>query len=206
MLLILSERGITGFMIPSEEWLSPTRASGLLAYGTAVVCCAIAWRRSQVREKLREKPQAKAQRPASRLAAVLMFIDAVLLFDMAFNWRWMLHGLFGAIAQSHHEYDQRRGPQEIALVLLAGLLLTGLFAVLRTFRNRMGALLAVSGVWLSVISWCVEVVSLHAVDHVLYHPLGPCMVISLVWVLACTMTSVGVLADAQRFKTRRAVR
>jgi hypothetical protein len=135
-----------------------------------------------------------------------MVIEGVLLLDMAFDLRWMLHGVVGEIAQSHHEYDQRRGPQQIALVILTGLLLIGLVSILRTFRNRLGALLAVSGVLLSVISWCVEVVSLHAVDHILYHPLGPYMVISPVWILGCLMTSVGVLADAHLFKTQRSVR
>jgi hypothetical protein len=171
-------------MITSEEWLSPTRASGLLAYGSAVVCCAIVWLR--------------ARKPASRLARVLMVIECVLLLDIAFNWRWMLHGVIAEIAASHHEYEQRRLPQFIALVILAGLLLVGLFAVLRIFRNRTGALLAVAGILISVISWCVEVVSLHAVDHILYHPLGPCMVISVVWILGCLMTCIGVLVDLRQ--------
>ena len=176
-------------MITSGDWLSPTRASGLLAYGTAFVCCAIAW-----------------QRIKTRLSAVLMGIEAVLLLDIAFNWRWKLHDVVGTIARNQNEYGQRRGPQAIALVILGGLLLAGLFAVLRIFRNRPGSLLAVSGVLVSVISWCVEVVSLHAVDHILYHPLGPCMVISLVWILGCLMTSGGVLIDYRQFKVRRIVR
>lgn len=179
-------------MIASEEWLSSTRVSGLLAYGTAFVCCAIAWQRAKVWEKTR----ANHLRPVSRLAAELMVIEGVLLLDIAFNWRWMLHGLFSGIAQSQNEYEQRRGPQEIALAILAGLLLAGLFAILRIFRNRLGALLAVSGVLLSGIFWCVEVVSLHAVDHILYHPLGPFMMICVVWILGCLMTSIGILIDS----------
>jgi hypothetical protein len=176
-------------MIASGDWLSPTRATGLVAYGAAVICCGLAWTRT------------KDRRGASRLAVVLMAIDGLLLLDIAFNWRWMLHGLVGGYAQSHHEYEMRRSPQLIALVILAGVLLFGLFAALRIFRNRTGALLAVSGVLLSLITWCVEVVSLHAVDHILYHTIGNVMVVGFVWILACLMTAFGVLIDGPQVRS-----
>jgi hypothetical protein len=181
-------------MIASGNWLSPTRASGLVAYGAAVICCGLAGIR------------ARDRRGASRLALVLMAIDGLLLLDIAFDWRWKLHGLVGGYAQGHHEYEMRRLPQLIALVLLTGVLLLGLFAALRIFRNRMGTLLAVSGVLLSLITWCVEVVSLHAVDHILYHTLGKVMVVGFVWILACLMTAVGVLIDSQQFRAERHVK
>lgn len=167
-------------MIASGDWFNPTRATGMAAYGAALVCCTIAWVRTK-----------------GRLALGLMGIEGVLLLDIAFNWRWMLHGLVGGYAQSHHEYEQRRLPQVIALVILAGILLIGLITVLRMFRKRVGALLAVSGALLSLVTWCVEVVSLHAVDHVLYHSIGSVMVVSALWILACVMTSVGILVDRQ---------
>jgi hypothetical protein len=53
-------------------------------------------------------------------------------------------------------------------------------------------------VLLSLVLWCIEVVSLHAVDHVLYHLLGPWMLVSLVWVFAGLATSVGILIDARQ--------
>ena len=184
-------------MIASGDWFNPTRATGLAAYGAALVCCTIAWVRTRMRTRMRTK---------GRLALWLMGIEGVLLLDIVFNWRWMLHGLVGGYAQSHHEYEQRRLPQVIALVILAGLLLIGLIAVLRMFRKRVGALLAVSGALLSLVTWCVEVVSLHAVDHVLYHTVGSVMAVSLLWILACVMTSVGVLVDARQAKPRRSAK
>jgi hypothetical protein len=51
---------------------------------------------------------------------------------------------------------------------------------------------------LSLVLWCTEVISLHALDHVLYHLLGQWMLVSLVWVLAGLMTSVGILIDARQ--------
>jgi hypothetical protein len=168
-------------MITSDEWLNPTRAVGLLAYGTATTCCGIAWMR------------AKARHQAGRLPAFLILIESVLLLDIAFNWRWMLHELVMDFAQQRHEYELRREPQFIAVVILVALLLLGMLIVRRFFRGRGGASLVVSGVLLSLVLWCTEVVSLHAVDHVLYHPLGKIMAVSLLWILACLMTSIGIL-------------
>jgi hypothetical protein len=100
-------------------------------------------------------------------------------------------------AQQRQEYEMRRSPQLIAIVTLAVLFLMGAASALRIFRARPGAGLAVSGVLLSLALLCTEVVSLHAVDHILYHLLGPWMLVSLLWVLAALMTSAGILLDAR---------
>ena len=173
-------------MIASEEWLTPTRATGIAAYGVAMACCGIAWARTRRR------------RTISQLAALLTVIEGALVLDMVFNWRWMIHQELMDLAQRWNEYEIRRSPQLIAIAILAVLLLVGLISALRILRGRAGALLAVSGVLLSLVLWCTEVVSLHALDHVLYHLLGPWMVVSLVWVFAGLMTSVGILIDARQ--------
>jgi hypothetical protein len=167
-------------MIASGEWPNPTRTVGLLAYGAAAVCCGIAWMR------------ARSKRRNGRLAMLLMLIESVLLLDITFSWRWMLHQLFIDFAQRWHEYGVRRGPQIMVLIILAALLLLTLVAIRRFFHGR-GAALAVSGAVLSLALWCIEVVSLHQVDHVLYHPLGPVLAISLLWIVACLMTATGIL-------------
>jgi hypothetical protein len=173
-------------MIASEEWLTPTRATGIVAYGVAMTCCGIAWART------------RRLRNVSQLAALLTAIEGALLLDMIFNWRWMVHQQLMNLAQRWQEYDMRRSPQRIAIAILAALLLVGLVSALRILRGRAGALLAVSGVLLSLVLLCTEVVSLHAVDHILYHLLGPWMLVSLVWILAGVMTSVGILFDARQ--------
>jgi hypothetical protein len=168
-------------MIASPEWLNPTRACGLVAYATAAVCCAIRW----------IKPRAGT----SRVAAILLLIEGALLLDMAFNWRWKLHQALMDLAQREHEYGQRRLPQTIVLLLLACVLVYGIYRFWRAFRHRGTTLLAVCGALLSLILWCTEVVSLHQVDHVLYFSLGGVMAVSLLWVIACGMTSIGILLD-----------
>jgi hypothetical protein len=173
-------------MIASEEWLTPTRATGIVAYGAAMACCGVAWARTWRLGTI------------SQLAVLLTAIEAALVLDMVFNWRWMIHQELMDLAQRWNEYELRRSPQVIAIAILAVLLLVGLIFALRILRGRAGALLAVSGVLLSLVLWCTEVISLHALDHVLYHPLGQWMLVSLMWVFAGLMTSVGILIDARQ--------
>ena len=175
-------------MITSGEWLNPTRAIGLLAYGTAVTCCAIAWIRT------------KARHGASQLAATFTLIESALLLDMVFNLRWKLHQFLMDFAMQRHEYAERRLPQAIVLILLGGVLIFSLLAARRLVRDMVGTRLAVSGILLSVFLWCVEVVSLHAVDHILYHSIGKWMAVSALWILACLMTSLGMLNVSRRAK------
>jgi hypothetical protein len=175
-------------MIASGEWLNPTRAVGMAAYATAATSCGFAW----IRAKHRGKDW--------RLAALLTLIEITLLLDIAFDWRWMLHAFVGDVARRRHEYELRHDPQFIALIILAALLSLGLLATQRFFRGKVGARLAVSGILLSVVVWCVEVVSLHAVDHILYHLIGKWMVVSALWILACLMTSIGMLSVSRHAK------
>ena len=176
-------------MIASREWMGLTRACGLVAYGIALICCAIAWIRP------------KAGRTTARVAAVLTAIESALLLDMAFNWRWKLHQAVMDFAIQRHEYGERRMPQAIVVSLLFALLLLGLFLCWRSFRHRGTTLLAVSGTLMSVIIWCIELVSLHAVDHVLYARIGGVMAVAFLWILSAGMTSIGILLDPGKHRT-----
>jgi hypothetical protein len=173
-------------MIPSEAWLSPTRATGIAAYAVAAACSAIAWAR------------AHGMQVVSKLAASLTVIESLLLIDMIVNARWILHDMFATAAQRRHEYDLRHLPQSLVVAVLVGILLMGLIYTARLYRARIGAILAVSGALLSLVTWCIEVVSLHQVDAILYHPVGNLMAVSLGWVLASLLTSVGILIDARQ--------
>jgi hypothetical protein len=171
-------------MITSAEWLNPTRVAGIAAYATAAGSCGFAWIR------------AKNQKKDSRLAALLTLIETTLLLDIIFNWRWMLHDFASGLARRAHEYDFRRLPQLGMIVLLGGLLFLSVFVTRRSVRGRPGAFLAVTGALLSLVLWGVEAVSLHDVDHILYHSLGGWMAVSVLWIVACLMTSIGITCQA----------
>ena len=166
-------------------WRNPTRAAGVAAYGVALVCCVFAWSR------------AKGDVTKSRLAALLTVCDGLLLLDMVFNVRWILHQFFLDEAAAVALYASRRGPQTLVLIALAGVFLFALRMASQKLRGRSGAVLAVSGVLFSVTLWCTEVVSLHAVDHILYRPIGNLMTVSFLWIFASMITSVGVLIESR---------
>ncbi len=86
----------------------------------------------------------------------------------------------------------------ILVTFLLAILFVSLYFSLRLFRAKPGALLAVSGALLSLITWCIEVVSLHQIDAVLYHQVWGFMVVSFVWIAGCLMTSVGILFESRR--------
>jgi hypothetical protein len=140
---------------------------------------------------------ARADRGRARFAARLAVFEGLLLLDMAFNWRWALHQFFMDEASKAALYASRRGPQALVLAVLVLMFLFGLRMSSRRLRGRTGSLLAATGALLSLVLWCTEVVSLHAVDHILYHPIGEWMVVSFLWVVACLTTSVGILMDAR---------
>jgi hypothetical protein len=125
-------------------------------------------------------------------------MESLLLVDMVLNVRWILHDMFATAAQRRHEYDLRHLPQLLFVATLAGILLAGLISTVRLYKARLGAVLAVSGALLSLVAWCIEVVSLHQVDAILYYQIGNFMAVSLIWVLASLLTSVGILIDTRQ--------
>ena len=182
-------------MITSAEWFNPTRVSGLVAYGTAVTCCVVAWVTTKAGQR-------------SRRAAMLTLIEGFLLLDIAFSWRLHLHDFFEHIAQRHNEYAARRLPQVIVLCILLGMLLLSLFAIWRLFRGAVGARLTISGILLSLALWWTEVISLHQVDHAFYYrlgnifsPLGDLMPVGIFWIVAAFMTSAGILIESRQSKS-----
>ena len=156
----------------AAEWLNPVKAGGMATYLLASVACGVT--------------AVKTVTPRiSRLAAVLGLIQAALLLDIAFDWRWRLYDWLRSLAESHHWYEQRHWPQIFVLATLAAALAAGMAAARRRFRSLPGAALAVEGTLLSIGCWMVEVISLHATDSILYHHVGRLMIVSFVWLLTC---------------------
>lgn len=171
-------------MIDLSEMTSPTRSVGLVAYLTAIVCCSVAW--------LRSRGTSRAQLPA-----LLGFIEAALFIDMASNARWLIHNYIEDIAIHWGLYSLRYRPQIFLTVLFTLGAPMAIAFVLRHYRVRRGASLAVSGTILSVSCWIVESVSLHAVDITLQFVIKRWMLVALIWIAGSLMTSTGVLLDAR---------
>jgi hypothetical protein len=165
----------------AAEWFSPVRISGMAVYIVAAASCGLTCFRSNLDEH------------ESRLAVILGLINTALLIDLAFDWRWQLYNLLRGEAMTHRWYDQRHWPQVLALTLLSLLLLAGMVTAWRSFRLAAGATLAIAGSLLSIGIWFAQVISLHSTDSILFHRVGPLMIVNFLWLAASAMTVAGIL-------------
>jgi hypothetical protein len=170
-------------MIADQEWFSLTRMTGMVGYAASCTACAVRYASSL-----------KSGRRGG-LFAVLAAVQFFLLLDMAFDWRWRIHGLFDESATTLGVYGERRPPQVTALLVLAGVLVFAAIWIYRRFRRRPGLAMAVIGTVLSVGLTCCEGISYHYVDMVFYHMVGDVMAVSLLWIGVALVTCWGVSLD-----------
>jgi len=163
--------------------LNPTRIIGLASDVFALLSCAIAW------AKGRGVP------PQRSLAIFLTGLEAAILIDFVFNARWLLHDSLAKLAIAINLYNDRSGPQHVALGLLVTAVAAGVGFTSWLFRDRPGAALAACGGILSSCCWCVEVISLHSVDNLIYRRVDGVTLVRLAWSACSLMTGVGVLWD-----------
>jgi hypothetical protein len=153
----------------------------MAAYLVAAASCGVAWVR------------ARDNKQVSRLAVILGILHLALFFDIAFDFRWKLYDTLKSQAMADQWYNQRHWPQVGLLAIVWVLLLVWLGAARRRFSSTAGVVLAIGGTLLSIGCWSTEVISLHATDAVLYHRVGPLMIVNFIWMLACLMTAIGIL-------------
>lgn len=162
---------------------SLTHEAGIAAYSLAAASSAVAWIRA------RGTPE------TARFAAFLTIAETALLLDIIFDWRWAFHAFMLRQSMEHNVYAYRAVPQTIMLFILAAVALLGFGFIKRQLHGRRGALIAMWGLLLSITCWCVEIISLHATDRILYHFAGGLMVVAFLWIAACIMTAVGIQLD-----------
>lgn len=165
------------------ESLTPTRLTGMAAYTISALACSSAWRRRR-----------QDGRPW-RLFAALTGLQLLLLLDMAFNWRWMLHDFWVQVAVVHGVYDRRFTPQLLAVALLVVVLAVVSLCALYRFRRTPGRGLVLTSSLLSVGLWGCECLSYHQIDRVLYGMFGQVMMITLLWVGLTIVLCLGVWLD-----------
>lgn len=170
-------------MVIAQDWLSPTRLTGLIAYSASLSACMARWllnRKSFSRDGL---------------FAVLAAVQFCLLIDMALDLRWKLHEFWMQEAMSMGVYGLRRMPQAVAMAILLFMVVLAVVAIRRRLRGRTGAELALTGTLLSATLWCFEWISFHWLDQILYHSAGPVMVVSVLWIGLAIVTCLGAWLD-----------
>jgi hypothetical protein len=161
-----------------------TSVAGLLSFGIAALSSVVAF--------FRLRSVAAVAWPAAWIAT----LESLLLFDMAMDARWALHGNAMRVALHRGFYAQRHGIQIAGLTILFAILLLGAAIIVRRLRNRPGAMVAAWSALLALTMWCVEVVSLHEIDTVLYYKVGGFMVIAFVWMILGATTAISIQLEA----------
>jgi hypothetical protein len=164
--------------------LSPTRTVGLICCLVNLAACVVAF------------GIGRGNPGRGRLAATLAALQSALLVDLIFNGRWLLHDRLMNDAIALKIYERRNEFQPAALALVAALVAAGAMWGLRRLRGRVGAVLAVCGMLAWLGCWCVEVISLHSIDALLYRSLDGIKAVSVVWICCSLMIGTGILWDA----------
>jgi hypothetical protein len=162
---------------------NPTQISGVLAFAAAAGACAWAARRTRERAAV----------PWRWLAVA----NAGFTAEIVLGLRHEVHGAVDALLQANGWYAQREPLQQGLLVvaLLAGG--AGLVALLRACRSQRAAAPAVLASGVVGALFALELISLHAIDALLYRRIGPLMLIALLWAAcAAVVVRAGLRAAA----------
>jgi hypothetical protein len=161
-----------------------TSVAGLLSFGIAALSSGIAL--------FRLKNVPVVVWPAAWIAT----LESLLLFDMAIDSRWVLHGNAMRFALHRGFYAQRHGKQIAGLAILFPILLFGAAIITRRLRSSPSAIVAAWSALLALTMSCVEFVSLHEIDAVLYHKVAGFMVIAFVWMILGATTAISIQLEA----------
>lgn len=171
-------------------WWSITRRVGFISYAGAGLGCLLFGASSR-----RSRPGSRAA--IARLAGIVSLIEFILALDMAFEWRISLHNFWGDMFMKYNLYGRRHTIQLELLFALTCILVFTLSYAFRRFWARKGLFLAVCALAGSCTLWLMEVISLHETDSALYHLVNGIMVIAFLWVVACSLTLLGVGMEVQ---------
>lgn len=126
----------------------------------------------------------------------LSFVNLFFSFECFVGWRHLLHESVVAAMGSHYA---ERVPLQVVLISGASIITivgSGMFLV----ANRdMLARVAVMGTWLSASLFLIETISLHDIDELLYHQMGPSLLIGWLWLGLAICTGIAaILAHSRR--------
>lgn len=150
--------------------VNPTQLTGLVSFFAAALACLIAARRSG---------------SETRVWYLLAFINSLFALETMIGLRHRAHDFVNSVLIAHGRYATREPAQEMMVIAFATLGLTSMVLFLVRRRVRAGAArLAVAATIGILAVFAIETVSLHALDAVFYHPVGPVLAIAWLWLMA----------------------
>jgi hypothetical protein len=140
---------------------------------------------------------ARAARHGSPNWWILAGLNALLVVEIVAGWRYRIHDFANALLLNQGLYEARR-PWQVAMILVAVVALLSAGLVVRSRIQSAALASAALGLCFGISIFVMEAISLHAVDALLYHRLGPVLVLAFLWVAASTWISWAAITEARR--------
>jgi hypothetical protein len=139
----------------------------------------------------------RAARNSSPSWWILAGLNLLLVVEIVAGWRYRVHDVADALLLYQGLYEARR-PWQVAMIAVAAVALLAAGLMVRA-RIRSAALAsAATGLCFGFSIFVIEAVSLHAVDAVLYHKVGPVLVVAFFWTAASAWIGVSAFTAARR--------
>lgn len=151
--------------------MNATQLVGIIAFGgAALLCFRVRW-------------------------GLIGTINALLTLECVFGLRHRIHDV--AVQMMGPLYAERTGVQ-ITIISIALALLGGSAMLLLRRRHQLASPAVTAATLLAIALFSIEIVSLHAVDAVLYRHVGGVMVIGWLWLSLGLVTATCVLYAMSR--------
>jgi hypothetical protein len=159
-----------------------TQVIGFSSLAAAAIACLIASHRST--------------RCGARIWQLLGLINGIFAIEILAGSRHRIHDYANALLIAEGAYAQRRGAQELIILLLATIAMV--CAVRFLLSRRLARSLRIAAcLTIAVLAlFAIETVSLHALDAIYYRPIGPVLLIGWMWAFA----SIGICWAALAIK------
>jgi hypothetical protein len=159
--------------VDTTQWV------GILGFGVAALLCA------------------RVARNGSPNWWILASLNALLIVEIVAGWRYRVHDLADVLLLNRGLYESRQ-PWQMAMIAVALVVLLAAGLSVRVRIHSAALASAVTGLCFAISIFVIEAISLHAVDAVLHHSLGPLKVIAFFWLTACAWTGLAALIAAHR--------
>lgn len=169
----------------ANDW-NPTRIFGTMCFAmTSGLCCLVVYL-CILRRQRRDPAHGMG------LWLSILFAQLAMLIELQLSTRFDAGEVLRGMIRDMGLYENRRQLQAMAFAVVSLPMIVVFSTVFYMVRKRgMAVWLAVGGTLWSVSLFCLPLISLHAVDRIIYHNIGPVMFISLLWSIGAAVTFVG---------------
>lgn len=166
------------------DQINSTQLAGLIGFGaTALLCARATW----------------CQRPARNLWLALSIFYSLIFVDVVAQLRHLVRVEIVVTLKALGVYGDRRIAQ---MALLIGLGLIAAFFSLRLLIRMRGltasARIAFVGAMLVLSLYVLELISLHAIDALLYRQTGPMLLIGWLWLASSAISAAAAVAAVKK--------